>query len=474
MSPGVRTCRQEILLIAVCAALGTQAACVASAPPLPTAEARDRLGVVAIVPARYAPDSEFVTFAKGKVEGAAKGAALGGGTSAVAFGALLAGTSGIGAAIVAITGVFVTAAAIVEGGVEGANAAIPAGRAREVDAVIDAAVAQLDAQRSLGRQIDALLAAEPWIKRASAGIDGPAAADDTPDYAGLRGTGVDTVLEIGVISIGIESCAPEFIRRMSTACAHDPKQPRVDLFMQARARLVRVADGEALFVRTFRFKTPRRPVAPWIAQDGRLLAEEIARGYAELAERIRDEAFLITPLPLPMTRDFHGMPGPGHPGAGVCGLAPLEPAPAAVRVSEMWTQPVARDEDLCPAAGQHFGKVRALRPTLRWSAFPRDEDRAGLDPDVLRRIGGVSYELRIWAVEACERGAVVYERVGLPAPEHALETPLEPATRYFWSVRARFSLDARPMATRWSHFDPMVCAPDNVRDWEHHRFTTPP
>jgi hypothetical protein len=85
----------------------------------------------------------------------------------------------------------------------------------------------------------------------------------------------------------------------------------------------------------------------------------------------------------------------------------------------------------------------------------------------------VTYDLKIWQVEGCERGRLVYERRGLTTPEHPMEESLAPASRYFWSVRARFALDARPTATRWAHVDATHCFPNDIPDWQYHRFTTP-
>ncbi|HEX4899335.1 MAG TPA: hypothetical protein VFV61_02325, partial [Pyrinomonadaceae bacterium] len=96
---------------------------------------------------------------------------------------------------------------------------------------------------------------------------------------------------------------------------------------------------------------------------------------------------------------------------------------------------------------------------MRWTAFPREIDREKLDRVILRKIGGVTYDLRIWDEDADQRldrpwnlqwrNRLVYERTGLAAPHHTLEVPLAPASRYYWSARARFVVDGRTMVTRW-------------------------
>jgi hypothetical protein len=134
---------------------------------------------------------------------------------------------------------------------------------------------------------------------------------------------------------------------------------------------------------------------------------------------------------------------------------------------------VARTTDVCPAAGLHFPPVASLTPRLRWEGFPRELDRERLDPAQVVAIGKVTYDVRIWEVEDCERGRRVYERTGLARPEHPLEQSLRPGTRYYWAVRARFTYEGRPMVTRWSSFNPLNCHSNDVADWQYHRFVTP-
>jgi hypothetical protein len=93
--------------------------------------------------------------------------------------------------------------------------------------------------------------------------------------------------------------------------------------------------------------------------------------------------------------------------------------------------------------------VDSLQPTLRWEAFPRPEDLKGEKAALLARVREVTYDLRIWRER--EGAPLVYERRGLAAPSHKLETPLAPAATYLWSVRARFTLDGQPQFTGWSY-----------------------
>jgi len=103
-----------------------------------------------------------------------------------------------------------------------------------------------------------------------------------------------------------------------------------------------------------------------------------------------------------------------------------------------------------------WGKVDSLQPTLRWQPFP-GTDQLGwgvpakpfvsVDP---KSVSEVRYDLKIWIVENHAPGEVAYVRERLPEPSHRLESPLQPGTEYYWSVRARFSVDGKPRVTEWS------------------------
>jgi len=462
--------RTFLATLALC--LSLQSGCVTQAPG-PSSAVGESLGVLAIAPAQFVPESNFVTFAKSAGAGAAKGATILGGTAAggaAAMAAMAAGTLVYPVAVLA--GVLMVVEAATVGGVAGAKAAVSPETAKLVESNISRAVAGLDTQNQLAGHVASLLEAESWIRLSSTRPAGPGRATAHPDYAQWRSAGIDTVLETAVTDIGFESCGSEMVRRLSSGCTEARNKRMVDLFMSARARLVRVSDGTELFARELHYKSARREIPYWVEKDGQPIAEEIEYGYRELAERVRDELILVAPIALPAPATFPGVPGVENPKYGICWLAPVYPPAKPLLLSEI-AGPARKRSDVCPASGLHFSDVDSLRPTLRWSAFPRELDRRALDPADLQKIANVTYDLKIWREEGCERGLPVYERSGLTRPEHLLERSLAPGTRYFWSVRARFTLASRPMVTRWSHFDPTTCFPADIADWQYHRFVTP-
>jgi hypothetical protein len=364
----------------------------------------------------------------------------------------------------------------VVGAVDGAKKAVPIDTAKEIDSIINHAVAGLDAQNSVASQITARSKEESWIRLYTGTAAGPVNESARPAYAELRTVGIDSVLEVAITQIGFESCGPEWLRNQSGGCDDNTEKKRVDLFMSAQARLVRVNDGTEIYTQHFRYQSPRREIARWVANDGQLLAKEFELAYHELAERVHDEMLLVTQLPT--LSHFAQSTNPESPDDGVCWLAPVYPEIKPIEVSDMLVILYdnifhEKPQDVCPASGLYFTVIDSLRPKLRWGAFPRELDHRRLDPSTLQKVGNVTYDLKIWEAESCERSRLVYERTGLLTPVHQIEESLEPASRYFWSVRAKYTLDGWMMATRWAHFDPHTCYPNDITDWQYHRFITP-
>ncbi|HZP93388.1 MAG TPA: hypothetical protein VFB20_10970 [Burkholderiales bacterium] len=454
--------------------------CATMAPPAPALETKEKAiekrGTVAIVPAQYLPQSNFRAFAGSKPAGVTKSAAIAAAETASAID--LAAATGTGAAALSFLAPYALATGAIFGAVAGSAVPLPAETAQEIETGIGRSLAKLDAQRALADRLGAIVKKETWVPLRAVDAKGPAAANESPTYAALVSAGVDTVIETAVREIGFHRCDPLWLGGVEPDGARCPpdhrRKPTVSLIMLAQARLVRVADGTALLVRQFRYASPHRGFAQWAANDGRLLVEEFERAYRELAERVNDELLLVTPIDLP---NFNSSWPPSQSLYGMCWLAPVYPKAERTAPSEALTASISGSEDMCLVDPLRFGTVDSLRPTLRWSAFPRDLDREKLDPGLLNKIRDVTYDLKIWEAEGCERGRLVYERTGLPAPEHRLETALEPGQRYFWSFRARFTVDGRPMAMRWAFYDPYSCdADDRAPEWsgcKYHRFMTP-
>ena len=110
-----------------------------------------------------------------------------------------------------------------------------------------------------------------------------------------------------------------------------------------------------------------------------------------------------------------------------------------------------------PNVGPAYVKVDSLKPTFRWEPFPRPQDYEAdkervlkrIREGVLKRIRNVAYDLKIWRAEDEFPIELIYARQGLPDPSHSIEEPLEPSTKYFWTIRARFELDGHSRVIAW-------------------------
>lgn len=224
--------------------------------------------------------------------------------------------------------------------------------------------------------------------------------------------GADTLLEARVTRIG--------------ASGNELMTPRIAV----RARILRAADRAEIDAFELRWigATGRRH--DWLSDDARALRDALDAGYGEIAEALADRAFLLYPLPdrLPHAQFL----------APQFGLAAREPP---TRVALGGTNAVMERFE--------WSRADANPPRLRWQSFPRRGDRKGGGSE-LERATNVRYDLVIARARYEAPGEIVYRREGLPKTEHRVETLLDADAHYFWSVRARFSLDGRDRVTEWS------------------------
>ena len=102
-----------------------------------------------------------------------------------------------------------------------------------------------------------------------------------------------------------------------------------------------------------------------------------------------------------------------------------------------------------PGGEVAYVKVDSLQPTLLWEPFPRPQDHEADKEGVLKRIRNVAYDLKILRALDNYPIELIYARQGLPEPSHSIEEPLEPSTKYFWTIRARFELDGHSRVIAW-------------------------
>lgn len=99
-----------------------------------------------------------------------------------------------------------------------------------------------------------------------------------------------------------------------------------------------------------------------------------------------------------------------------------------------------------------FTPVDSTTPRLAWETFPDYLDTRGIawpegmEPDTVR------YELMVWETVTGESGTLVYHVDGIAEPEHRIDRPLKPGTRYLWSVRASFTAGGQRRFSPWAQW----------------------
>jgi hypothetical protein len=383
-------------------------------PPPPSEEAMKQLGTVAIVPARFLPEYTFDTFGKGRFSGVGKGAAAGTAIGAL-DGLIMTGATAIAIpplAVLVLPFFIVGGAAIgaVTGGVVGAVNALPGAKAEEIDMLIKNAMAELNIQETMGVHIIQAGQNIPENHFEFVSGYGPVNDNERPDYHFLKERDIRAVLEVKVKKLGFEG--------------GKGSDPEITFFMNVQARLIQVPDGIEIYSGIFEHKSKNLKASTWANNDAQLLREEIERSYKNLAERIMEELFLIIDFPLSYWSQHQ-----------ICMLNPIYPENSY----DFFKTSIV------------FEKVHTLQPTFQWESYPRERDKEADKAGLLKRINGVTYDFKVLKATGDYPLQLAYERRELTDSHHKIEQPLEPSTKYFWSIRARFKLDGKARTTKWSY-----------------------
>lgn len=351
---------------------------------------------IAVVVTQQPPEITFEGFAKSKADGASRQGLL-------FFVACLLECIGTGPFCVylapIVTGVCAARGAVA-GGV-GAAMAPSAEAVRNSEATWSNAIASNSMQATLRDHIIASATAQ-GASFVAITLDPDERAAAARNYRAVASQGVNAVLEVGVTKAGI--------RKAGVGSA-------LHAYVQARVRLLRTGDSAEISSSDYLFEGEQLTFDEWSSDRGDRLARNLARGYQQLGDEIFDRVFLLYPFP---DRRPHrlGMLMQAF------GLAPVD-APLAETT------------------------VAPLQPALRWERFPRDADLRAA-PEEMARVRNVRYDLMIARQENAAPVEIVYRRDQLMEPSHAVETPLIPATHYYWTVRASFDIDGRHRVTEWS------------------------
>ncbi len=284
-------------------------------PPLPP-ELRAQLGRVGVVSARFVPATVVERPEAGKVRGAAKGAAVGALASVAGAAAMFSHSRCSGDACgflaVVMLGVLIGAATVgvVTGAVVGAVATESAQRAREAEAALQYAFAELKIQQTLRDRLVTIARDEAQLDLVPVADLSPSDPDVDVDYRPLVAQGLDTVLEVGVTRLGL--------------IGGGRVNPPLALSMTTRLRVIRSGDGAELYRQELHHRRGSRKFVEWAAQDARAFRGALDTAYTDLSREIVRLVEPSIPIPAP--------------------AAPRQPAPEptlrAIPVNEWKTAPI--------------------------------------------------------------------------------------------------------------------------------------
>ena len=259
----------------------------AHAPAPLSEQVRAQLGTVGVVSARFIPEAEFQTPAKGWAGGAGRGAPRGAvqgfGSSLRVFAELGRGCSEpvlCGAALLVGLGILAAATTVgtVVGAVHGAATAEPAAKVAEEEAALKNALAGLKIQEAIRDYVIQVALEQTRHLLVVLSDQGPTALDEKISYRAPASQAIDTVLEVSVLSLGLTG---EWAVNQPLA-----------VFMTARSRLIRISDGAELYALPLEYSSGTRTFTEWAANNAQPFREELDRAYQNIAERIVELHFL--------------------------------------------------------------------------------------------------------------------------------------------------------------------------------------
>lgn len=246
----------------------------------PTPEERASLGTIGVARASFLPETRFHVPAKGRPAGAVKGAgiAFAGVLEAGARGMSGMGGNGSAAAIYLLALMGIATAAAPVGAVVGAARAMPGDEAAAAETRTREILERMRTQEILRDEVIRAGTGKPGSRLLRVEGVGPAAADNVASYESLAGSGIDTVLEVALLRIALET------DRWGS-------DPPLKFTMKARCRLVRVSDGTVIDDREHSTMSVYRRLSEWTDDDAARLGEAYRDGYRDLATAILRRVF---------------------------------------------------------------------------------------------------------------------------------------------------------------------------------------
>jgi hypothetical protein len=265
--------KSKLLIFCVLITLFAEISYAKELPPPPSEKIRTQLGTIGVVSADFIPTPVRGVPTKGWARGAARGAWEA--EDAVLRATTQSGSGELGALCCLVATPF----ALCIGGLKGAIEAPSVEEVEESEAVLGNVLKEIPVQEKMRDHI--LQVAQKQTRHSFVVLEGqgPNTRAYVLSYGFLSDRGIDTVLEVSVMNVDLrgkwKSDSP------------------VTFFITIRTRLIRVVDGEVLYVATLIYQSTEHKSFDWEANDFKLFREEFARCYVVTAEKIVEELFLL-------------------------------------------------------------------------------------------------------------------------------------------------------------------------------------
>ncbi len=267
-------------------------------PLAPLSEgAQARLGTIGVVAARFPPEVDYRTPARGGAAGAAIGAAkgLGVGLGLGALGAAVCVLS-MGFALPACAAPLMTPVLTVGYAVDQATQGVSGEEVAASEGAIRTALATPTLQEALRDQVVRVAATRTPSSFVSLADQGPTQPSETSNYRHLASDGIDGVLELAVQQLALRSLGSPGSGSIWSIRAAD-LNPELALVATTRLRVLKLTDGTELYSHTMEQRGRGATFTEWGANDAQRLREAVEQLTQELAAEIMRQVFGVSVTP---------------------------------------------------------------------------------------------------------------------------------------------------------------------------------
>ncbi len=396
-------------------------------------ELRRQVRSVAVVPSASAPKNSYdPAFAKGKDEGATKGALRGMGDGLRGSLEFAAKLNIVGLLLLPITLPAFLGMGADKGRQEGIDRAVPTEEVQKIDALLAEINSNMNIQEIFAKHLISKGAGMTEHRFRYVMGPGSPSQPENSDQARICSIDADMTIETAVSNFGF--------------MGGEGQNPSVSLFVDNEVRVKSPWGGGELYRKPLRYLSQAKTLDQWTQDGASLLKQELETAFASLAERSMEDLFFV--------RDF-------YKGERRCFA--LDDSGRTLIVWEAFPGRKDRESDQEGASERVSDityDVRFFRARARQLDLPHADVVYGereLSELIVRDVSAVerSRELSVTENYVNSIGQVVdtlTTRTTILTAEPSKEIQLDPNASYFCSIRAKYKLDKQTRLTQWSPY----------------------